>query len=352
MKNWKTGNSSGARKVLVAEDNFLVQETIIGELESAGFQVVGKAVKGSEVVEKVQTLRPDVVLMDIKMPDMDGLEAAKRISEVCPTPVVILTAYDTKELVDRAVETGVGAYLVKPPDSRELDRAISIATARFRDMLQLRERNKELEDAKRKIELLIKEIHHRVKNNLAMIASLLSLQSNSLEDPAAKSAFENTRDRIRSMELIHEKIYHSDYLSHIDAPGYFKTIITQLNSAYGSPQKPIDINANVDDVSLPLDCAIPCGIILNELLTNALKHSAPDGGKGEVIVEFHKKNKRFVLSVGDNGVGLPAHVDLKKSKTLGLRLIDALTRQLKGEINLERSKGTLFQVTFPVHDAE
>jgi AmiR/NasT family two-component response regulator len=127
-------------RVLVAEDDYLVAEMVKGLLEDAGYTIVGEAADGLKAVEMTQSLRPDVVMMDIGMPDMDGIEATRLIYERCPTPVVILTAYETEELVESATEAGVGAYLVKPPSVREIERAISVALACFDDMMKLRGR--------------------------------------------------------------------------------------------------------------------------------------------------------------------------------------------------------------------
>ncbi|MDY7079141.1 MAG: response regulator [Chloroflexota bacterium] len=130
-------NNQGNIRVLVAEDDYLVGEMIKGLLEDSGYAVVGEATTGLEVIEMVQSLRPDVVLMDIKMPDMDGIEATRLIYERCPTPVVVLTAYETEVLVEGATEAGVGAYLIKPPNAREIERAITISLARFDDIVKL-----------------------------------------------------------------------------------------------------------------------------------------------------------------------------------------------------------------------
>ncbi len=131
--------------VLIAEDDFMVSEAIQKEVEDLGYIIVGKAPDGRQVVEMTQSLQPDVILMDIEMPDMDGLEATRRIYQSCPTPVVILTAYDTPDLVKQAGKAGAGAYLVKMPNAREIERAITIATARFDDMMTLRRLNAELQ---------------------------------------------------------------------------------------------------------------------------------------------------------------------------------------------------------------
>ncbi len=140
--------------ILIAEDDFMVGETIQTELEYLGYTVVGRAQDGRQAVEMTQSLKPDVVFMDIKMPNMDGLEATLHIYQTCPTPVVILTAYDTPALVEQAGEVGAGAYLIKMPTTREIERAIAIATARFGDMLTLRQFNAELQQAMARIKQL------------------------------------------------------------------------------------------------------------------------------------------------------------------------------------------------------
>ncbi len=141
-------------RVLIVEDDFLVGETVRGVLEDIGYQIIGRAMNGLQAVEMTQTLRPDIVLMDLQMPDMDGIEATRRIQENSPAPIVALTAYDTPELVGKASQAGVGAYLLKPPNGKELERAITIALARFDDMVELRRLNKELQDALDQVQAL------------------------------------------------------------------------------------------------------------------------------------------------------------------------------------------------------
>jgi AmiR/NasT family two-component response regulator len=134
-------------RILIAEDESLVVEMIVGIIDELGYTVVGTARNGVQAIEMTRDLKPDVVLMDIKMPDMDGIEAAHRIAEACPTPVVVLTAFETPEMVVQASAAGVGAYLTKPTNAREVDRAITIATARFEDLIELRRTNAELTKA-------------------------------------------------------------------------------------------------------------------------------------------------------------------------------------------------------------
>jgi AmiR/NasT family two-component response regulator len=157
--------------VLIAEDDYLNCEMIKGLLEEIRYTVVGEAVDGLEAVEMTQSLQPDVVLMDIKMPDVDGLEATRLIFEHCPTPVVVLTAYETPELVEEASAVGVGAYLVKPPNAREMERAITIAIARFDDLMELRRLNAELQAGNEARERLILELQEA----LAQVKALSGL---------------------------------------------------------------------------------------------------------------------------------------------------------------------------------
>jgi AmiR/NasT family two-component response regulator len=158
-------------RVLIAEDDYLNCEMIRGLLEEIWYTVVGEAADGLEAVEMTQSLQPDVVLMDIKMPDIDGLEATRLIFERCPTPVVVLTAYETQELVEEASAVGVGAYLVKPPNAREMERAITIAIARFDDLMELRRLNAELQAGNEARERLILEL----QDALAQLKTLSGL---------------------------------------------------------------------------------------------------------------------------------------------------------------------------------
>jgi AmiR/NasT family two-component response regulator len=158
-------------RVLIAEDDYLNSEMIKGLLEEVGYTVAGEAADGFETVKMTRSLQPDVVLMDIKMPDMDGLEATRRIYESCPTPVVVLTAYEMSELVEEASAVGVGAYLVKPPNAREMERAITIAMARFDDLIELHRLNAELQAGNEARERLIIELQEA----LAQVKTLSGL---------------------------------------------------------------------------------------------------------------------------------------------------------------------------------
>jgi sensor domain CHASE-containing protein len=204
--------------------------------------------------------------------------------------------------------------------------------------------HKKLQGSVEEKEVLLKEIHHRVKNNMQIISSLLSLQSTYIRDSAAREIFKESQNRVKSMALIHEKLYHSKSLANVDIDEYVRDLTADLVRSYGAGGK-VTLKIDVGDISLGVDTAIPCGLIINELVSNSLKHAFPHG-EGEVHVRVRSVGNRIELTVADNGVGMP-DTDFKKTETLGLRLVVILVEdQLNGEIKLESNGGTAFCITF------
>lgn len=202
-------------------------------------------------------------------------------------------------------------------------------------------------------DVLLKEIHHRVKNNLQIISSLFKLQSDSVgEDSRAIELFRVARDRIKSIALVHEKLYKSSNLSEVDFASYIKSLVNSLYLSYSVDPKNVKLSLDVSDISLDINKAIPCGLIINELVTNSLKHAFPSGRKGEINVGLTRTHGKLHLVVSDNGVGLPKGFDLIYNDTLGMELIHTLTAQLRGELRFESENGTTFRVTFPILDQE
>jgi two-component sensor histidine kinase len=198
-------------------------------------------------------------------------------------------------------------------------------------------------------EVLLQEIHHRVKNNLQIISSLLDLQTQHLGDREVVAMFRDSRDRIKSMALIHERLYQSEDLAHIDFGSYIETLSTNLFRSYGEQVDGVALEARAEGITLDIDTAIPCGLIINELVSNALKHAFPDGRTGTVSVALDRAEEgadTYLLRVRDNGVGLPAGVDVRTTSSLGLRLVNVLVRQLRGTIELDATAGTEFRISF------
>jgi PAS domain S-box-containing protein len=204
---------------------------------------------------------------------------------------------------------------------------------------------KKAEEA-RKNELLLKEIHHRVKNNLQVISSLLYLQSKKVEDKEIVEMFKESQDRVKSMAMAHEKLYMSDEMGKIDIKDYIRDITASLFQSYELYSNSAKLSLDIDKVLLDIDTAIPCGLIINELVTNSLKHAFPDGNNGRIFIEFHMENNKYKLVVGDNGKGLPENLDIRNTETLGLKLITTLVNQIDGIIDLNRIGGTIFSITF------
>ncbi len=195
-------------------------------------------------------------------------------------------------------------------------------------------------------EVLLREIHHRVKNNLQIISSLLSLQSRYIKDKEAFELFMESQARVKSIAGVHEKLYQSKDLTRVDFADYIKSLSSNLLYTYAAYPNLIKLNINVEDVSLNIETAIPLGLIVNELLTNSIKHAFPDGREGEIRIDLRPTDDRIELVVGDNGVGFPEDLDFRKTESLGMQLVFELVDQLDGEIELDRSHGTEFKIVF------
>ncbi|MFB2623821.1 hypothetical protein FVF72_00550 [Methanothermobacter sp. KEPCO-1] len=194
-------------------------------------------------------------------------------------------------------------------------------------------------------ELLLREIHHRVKNNLQVISSLLNLQSSYIDDPEIRGVLRDSQGRIMSMSMIHEKLYRSGNLIDIDVRSYIEGLVRNIMFSYMKPEQSVDLIFEIDDINLNVDTIMPLGLIVNELVTNALKYAFPDG-EGEVRVSLSREGEGFLLTVADNGVGLPDDFNLDDLKSLGMLLVRNLTDQLNGELDYSSDSGTEFRVRF------
>ena len=202
-------------------------------------------------------------------------------------------------------------------------------------------------------EVLLKEVHHRVKNNLQIITSLLRLQSGKIKNKSDYDVFKESQNRIRTMALIHEALYRSKDLSHIRIRPYVKTLVTYLLTSYGVESSRIETNIDIVDVFIDMDTAVCCGLIVNELVSNTLKYAFPSDRKGTVRIHFGKEqDQTFQLSVSDDGVGLPAELDWSNTDSLGFRIVRTLANQIGGSLNVTTSPGTTFQLLFPATSQE
>ena len=196
-------------------------------------------------------------------------------------------------------------------------------------------------------EVLLREIHHRVKNNLQIISSLLNLQSRCIKDKQVLHVFKESQNRIRSMGLIHEKLYQSKDLARIDFTEYVGGLVANLFQSYEVDSDRITLETSIEEAFLEVNTAIPCGLIIDELVSNSLKYAFTEGRKGKIQINLHSdKEGKFTLIVSDNGIGFPRDLDFRKTESLGLQLVCTLVDQLEGTIELDRSGGSTFKISF------
>jgi two-component sensor histidine kinase len=194
--------------------------------------------------------------------------------------------------------------------------------------------------------VLLREIHHRVKNNMQIISSLLSLQSRTIENAEMREVFHESQNRVKSMSMIHEQLYQTDNLSKIDFKIYINGLLKNLFQLYSSSLKEIKWEVDVNDVKLNIETSIPCGLIINELISNSLKHAFKERDSGKITVKMDKYNDLITLIVADNGVGIPNNFQIEKVSTLGLNLVTNLVKQIEGEMIIKKENGTSFTIEF------
>jgi PAS domain S-box-containing protein len=229
----------------------------------------------------------------------------------------------------------------------EHGRAVGILSI-TRDITTRKQAEEQIQKSLNEKEVLLKEIHHRVKNNLQIIMSLINLQKSRIPNDDIRNLFSQCTTRIKAMALIHEMLYHSRDLSSIDMKDYATTLISELKSLYDAMTGSTKLELSLNSVLLGIDQAIPCGLIINELVSNAFKYAFPDrlDRQGTISVSLCERDNTVEISVKDNGIGIPAQVNIADCGTLGLSLVTMLTKQLKGTLNMSNDGGTGFTISF------
>jgi len=203
-----------------------------------------------------------------------------------------------------------------------------------------------IESSVKEKEILLKEIHHRVKNNLQIISSLLNLQSGYIKDKDSIEIFKESQNRVRSMALIHEKLYQSKDMSQIDFSEYVSELVSNLFSSYSLNSALITLHQDIKNILLEIDLAINLGLIINELVSNAFKHAFPEGRKGNLYISMSNDKQKYELIIEDDGIGFSSEIDFRTTESLGLQLVITLVEQIGGEIFLFRDNGTKFVIKF------
>jgi PAS domain S-box-containing protein len=224
-----------------------------------------------------------------------------------------------------------------------------VLTVILRDISERKAAEGQLRAALSEKDILLREVHHRVKNNLQVVSSLLSLQARATQDAELAKAFEESQNRVQSMALIHEQLYEAQDLADVDFPEYIRQLASRLFRTYQVRADRIELTTEVTDFRIGVDLAVPCGLILNELISNSLKYAFPGGRQGSILIRVERMHdSSALLTFADDGVGLPADVGFWSTKTLGLRLVRSLVRQLDGEIEVDGPPGVEYRIRFSI----
>ena len=295
---------------------------------------------------------PDLLITDLLLPDGKGSQLLPSARGDAHFPVIVMTSHGDEQVAVEAMKAGALDYIVK--SAATLSDMPHIAERSLREWAHIIERKRAEEELRRSLHektLLLQEIHHRTRNNMQVIDSLLEFQSHGIEDPLTLQIFHSIRNRIRSMALVQEKLYSKD-LATVNLKEYLEELSVFLLQSYWKNSSKIDLRCTLEPLQLSIDTAIPCGLMMNELLSNALHHAFPDhtnNRERKVWISLEIADDQMIeFRVGDNGRGLPDDVDIAEPSTLGFRLIQMLIRhQLRGNIQCtERHHGTQFLVRF------
>ncbi len=334
-------------KVLILEDVPFDAELIEYEMRREDIKFLSRRVETEkDFLRELNELKPDVILADHSLPHFDGFSALEITKKISPhTPFIFVSGKIGNEFAINMLKKGAKDYVFKN-NLTKLAPAIKRAITERNELEELIISKNQLQEALEEKELLLKEIHHRVKNNLMIISNLLELQSYYIKDKADFNVFLDSKTRADSMALIHEKLYQSTDLKRINFGEYIHSLAFDIFDTYNIAPDRIKLVINVEKVMLDINTAIPLGLIINELLTNSLKYAFPDDKNGIITIIFSKTDNKFTLIIKDNGIGLKPGIDFRNTDSLGLELVNNLTRQIDGAVELNYEGGSEFRITF------
>lgn len=351
-----TAEESKCLSVLVVDDEPTIRMLLRVAMQKEGFRVI-EASNGVECLSLFEQEDPDIVLLDAVMPKMDGFRCCAALQEISKkilskskqedaTPILMITSLDDSQSVEQAFAVGASDYLTKPIHWALLRHRVR----GLRDSIKRRQAEAQIKKSLREKEALLKEVHHRVKNNLQIISSLLNLQSNAIKDENILALFRDSQNRVRLMAMIHEKLYQSNNFGTIELADYLRDLSSHLLRSYRIDRTNFCLEIDISRISLKIDTAVSCGLIINELITNSLKYAFPPDrdpcllGKINIAAKQTDSN-HFSICYQDNGVGLPDDLDIENTKTLGLQLVTGLTEQLGGLLNINNCQPTEFYLS-------
>jgi len=290
----------------------------------------------------------DVILADYSLPSFDGIEALKMTIEKRPDiPFIFVTGALGEERAVEVLKSGATDYVLKHRLDR-LPQTIARAINECESIKARKEAEQKLKASVREKELLLQEVHHRVNNNFQVICSLLNMQSHAVTDPLLASVLKESQRRVQSMAMVHAMLYTSGNLKDINFAEYTGLLAAEVASSYGIDRARIRLSLELEPIRFGIDRAIPCGLILTELLSNAFKYAFPNGRNGDVRVALQREESCIRLSVEDTGVGLPEIRCPGKPKSLGLSVVNILAKQLGASMEITSNAGAHFVLKFSI----
>ncbi len=347
-------------KILIIDDEQFLIDCVSDTLEEENYEIVS-ALNGKEGLDVFNKEQPILIILDIRMPVMDGIEFLKHLKPSVNDPysVIVISGHGGDEDIEKCFELGVCSFIRKPYSVFELIGLVkhSILLKITQQELHanrhnlekiVEQRTFELTESLNEKEILLKEIHHRVKNNLQIITSLMSLQSKNIDDDKYREMFRVCQNRINSIALVHEKLFVFNNFTNINAVDYIRDLATYILQSYDDKRHIIDLKLDIENVLIGIDTALPCGLVINELITNCLKYAFPGNRNGEITISLRIiEEEKLELIINDNGVGLPEDLEYRKNKSLGLELVAGIVEnQLRGKIEFSGNNGTQIKIVF------
>lgn len=344
-------------RILVAEDDFTSRNILKALLEKNGHEVI-PAENGVQAWEILRNAgHPRMIILDWMMPGIEGTELCRRVRAMeteQPPYIIMLTIKDETGDVISGLDMGADDYLCKPYDPGELRARVDVGLRmlKLQDILEermeaMRANDTAIHALLADKELLLREVHHRLKNNMNTMGSILSLQADTMEDPAAATALREAMGRMQSMGILYDKLYRSENVREMSVRDYLPVLVNEVMEMFPDAEH-VQSETRIDDFVLGAKSLSTLGIIVNELVANAMKHGL-SGKTGAILaVSAVHTDTGYTVVIQDNGTGIPESVDFAGSHGFGMRLVKILTEQMNGTIRIERQHGTRIVMEFPV----
>jgi len=343
-------DGSSAPYILYVDDDHGLRRLVSRALERRGFRV-DCAEEGEEGVAKASARRYDLIAVDHYMPGLDGLGTLQQIRRLPdPPPVIYVTGSEESRVAVAALKAGAIDYVVKTVGEEFFDllaRAIEQGIVRVRVHAEKEQAEARLRESHERLEAMLHEVNHRVANSLQLVSAFVYMQARTVEGEDAKAALDDTQRRIAAIAQVHRRLYTGAWVNQVDMADYLRGLLRELEETWSTPEGPRSIKLSAEPLALGTDKAVAIGVIVNELVSNACKYAYASNVPGEVRVVLRTEGETFLLSVEDDGCGLPPDGDIKGTG-LGSKLVGAMATTLKAKVEYEsRADGLRVMLTAP-----